>query len=104
MTHAYLHESARQRAVVGSGHSVALVRAWGVGLSVARAAARERQTHLAHTLAPVHFGRLFYRRSSGPLLLVADRYRSGWAVTGAAGLLREAGAGAVLPLVLHQAP
>jgi ATP-dependent DNA helicase RecQ len=40
----------------------------------------------------------------GPLLLVADRYRSGWAVTVAAALLRETGAGAVLPLVLHQAP
>jgi ATP-dependent DNA helicase RecQ len=40
----------------------------------------------------------------GPLLLLADRYRSGWAVTVAAALLREAGAPAVLPLVLHQAP
>lgn len=40
----------------------------------------------------------------GPLLLLADRYRSGWAVTLAAARLREAGAGAVLPLVLHQAP
>ncbi|PZP96017.1 MAG: DEAD/DEAH box helicase [Variovorax paradoxus] len=40
----------------------------------------------------------------GPLLLVADRYRSGWTVTVAAALLREAGAPAVLPLVLHQAP
>lgn len=41
---------------------------------------------------------------AGPLLLVADRYRSGWAVTVAAALLREAGATAVLPLVLHQLP
>ena len=40
----------------------------------------------------------------GPLLLVADRYRSGWAVTVAGALLREAGGAAVLPLVLHQAP
>ncbi|CAN7626175.1 RecQ family ATP-dependent DNA helicase [Pseudorhodoferax sp. LjRoot39] len=40
----------------------------------------------------------------GPLLLLADRYRSGWAMTVAAALLREAGAPAVLPLVLHQAP
>ena len=40
----------------------------------------------------------------GPLLLVDARLRSGWAMTVAAALLREAGAGAVLPLVLHQAP
>lgn len=40
----------------------------------------------------------------GPVLLVADRYRSGWTVTVAAALLRESGAPAVLPLVLHQAP
>ncbi len=40
----------------------------------------------------------------GRLLLVADRYRSGWAVTVAAAVLREAGATAVLPLVLHQMP
>mgnify|MGYP006188134389 CR=1 FL=1 len=36
--------------------------------------------------------------------ILADRYRSGWAVTVAAALLREAGSGAVLPLVLHQMP
>lgn len=41
---------------------------------------------------------------AGPLLLIADRYRSGWAVTVAAALLREAGSAAVLPLVLHQMP
>ncbi len=40
----------------------------------------------------------------GPLLLVDARYRSGWSVTVAAALLREAGASAVLPLVLHQLP
>lgn len=40
----------------------------------------------------------------GPLLLVDARYRSGWTMTVAAALLREAGAAAVLPLVLHQAP
>jgi ATP-dependent DNA helicase RecQ len=40
----------------------------------------------------------------GPLLLVDARMRSGWAMTVAAALLREAGAKAVLPLVLHQAP
>ena len=40
----------------------------------------------------------------GPLLLVDARYRSGWRMTVAAALLREAGAAAVLPLVLHQAP
>lgn len=40
----------------------------------------------------------------GPLLLVDVRYRSGWSATVAATLLREAGASAVLPLVLHQTP
>lgn len=40
----------------------------------------------------------------GPVLLVDARYRSGWAMTVAAALLREAGAAAVLPLVLHQVP
>lgn len=41
---------------------------------------------------------------AGPLLLVDLRYRSGWAMTVAAALLRDAGAADVLPLVLHQAP
>lgn len=41
---------------------------------------------------------------AGPVLLVDARYRSGWAMTVAAALLREAGAAAVMPLVLHQAP
>jgi ATP-dependent DNA helicase RecQ len=41
---------------------------------------------------------------AGPLLLVDARYRSGWTMTVAAALLREAGATAVLPLVLHQSP
>ncbi|NML48251.1 ATP-dependent DNA helicase RecQ [Ramlibacter sp. G-1-2-2] len=41
---------------------------------------------------------------AGPLLLVDASYRSGWAMTVAAALLREAGAAAVLPLVLHQLP
>jgi ATP-dependent DNA helicase RecQ len=41
---------------------------------------------------------------AGPLLLIDARYRSGWSVTVAAALLREAGATAVLPLVLHQLP
>ena len=40
----------------------------------------------------------------GPLLLVDLRYRSGWAMTVAAALLRDAGATGVLPLVLHLAP
>ena len=38
----------------------------------------------------------------GPLLLVDARYRSGWTMTLAAALLREAGASAVLPLVVHR--
>ena len=41
---------------------------------------------------------------AGPLLLIDARYRRGWTVTVAASLLREAGATAVLPLVLHQLP
>lgn len=40
----------------------------------------------------------------GPVLLVDARYRSGWSMTVAAALLREAGCSAVLPLVLHQQP
>jgi ATP-dependent DNA helicase RecQ len=40
----------------------------------------------------------------GPVLLVDARYRSGWTMTVAAALLRDAGAAAVLPLALHQAP
>jgi ATP-dependent DNA helicase RecQ len=40
----------------------------------------------------------------GPLLLVDDTYRSGWTMTVAAALLREAGATAVMPLVVHQLP
>ena len=40
----------------------------------------------------------------GPVLLVDALYRSGWSMTVAASLLREAGATAVLPLVLHQLP
>jgi ATP-dependent DNA helicase RecQ len=41
---------------------------------------------------------------AAPLLLIDARYRSGWSMTVAAALLREAGATAVLPLVLHQLP
>ena len=41
---------------------------------------------------------------AGPLLLIDARYRSGWSATVAAALLREAGATAVLPLVVHQLP
>ncbi|MFO1268647.1 MAG: hypothetical protein U1F25_08280 [Rubrivivax sp.] len=41
---------------------------------------------------------------AGPLLLIDATYRSGWTMTVAASLLREAGATAVLPLVLHQLP
>nr|WP_145548546.1 RecQ family ATP-dependent DNA helicase [Variovorax boronicumulans] len=41
---------------------------------------------------------------AGPLLLLDVRYRSGWAMTVAAALLRDAGATSVLPLVLHQTP
>ncbi len=40
----------------------------------------------------------------GPVLLVDDTYRTGWTMTVAAALLRDAGATAVLPLVVHQLP
>jgi ATP-dependent DNA helicase RecQ len=40
----------------------------------------------------------------GPVLLVDDSYRTGWTMTVAAALLREAGVPAVLPLVVHQLP
>jgi ATP-dependent DNA helicase RecQ len=40
----------------------------------------------------------------GPVLLVDDDYRSGWTMTVAAALLRQAGVPAVLPLVVHQLP
>ena len=40
----------------------------------------------------------------GPILLVDDTYRTGWTMTVAAALLRDGGATAVLPLVVHQLP
>ncbi len=40
----------------------------------------------------------------GPILLVDSHYRTGWTMTVAASLLREAGATVVLPLVVHQLP
>ncbi|CAB4885695.1 unannotated protein [freshwater metagenome] len=41
---------------------------------------------------------------SGPVLLVDDTLRTGWTMTIAGALLREAGTCAVLPLVAHQRP
>jgi ATP-dependent DNA helicase RecQ len=40
----------------------------------------------------------------GPVLLVDDTYRTGWTMTVAAALLREAGAREVMPLVVQQLP
>jgi ATP-dependent DNA helicase RecQ len=40
----------------------------------------------------------------GPVLLVDDTYRTGWTMTVAASLLREAGACEVMPLVVQQLP
>lgn len=40
----------------------------------------------------------------GPVLLVDDTYRTGWTMTVAAALLREAGVGEVMPLVVQQLP
>jgi len=42
--------------------------------------------------------------TDGPVLLVDDTYRSGWTMTVAAALLRDAGVAAVMPLVVHQLP
>ena len=42
--------------------------------------------------------------AAGPVLLVDDSYRSGWTMTVAAALLREAGVEEVMPLVVHQLP
>ena len=42
--------------------------------------------------------------SAGPVLLVDDTYRTGWTMTVAAALLREAGADAVYPFVVHRLP
>ena len=39
---------------------------------------------------------------AGPVLLVDDHAGSGWTITVAAALLRDAGAGPVFPLVLHR--
>ncbi len=41
---------------------------------------------------------------SGPVLLIDDVTASGWTMTIAAAVLREAGAGEVFPLVLHKRP
>jgi ATP-dependent DNA helicase RecQ len=41
---------------------------------------------------------------SGPVMLVAASMRTGWSLTLAAALLREAGCREVLPLVLHRRP
>jgi ATP-dependent DNA helicase RecQ len=39
-------------------------------------------------------------QAGGPVLLIDDRIDTGWTMTVAAKLLREAGSAAVLPLVL----
>jgi ATP-dependent DNA helicase RecQ len=41
---------------------------------------------------------------NGPVLLVDDTYRTGWTATVTAALLRDAGATAVLPIVVHRLP
>jgi ATP-dependent DNA helicase RecQ len=40
----------------------------------------------------------------GPLLVVDALYRTGWTMTVAGALLREAGATGILPLAVHQLP
>lgn len=63
-------------------------------------AAKPRVEHLLGSLSVIDGVAL----PAGPVLLVDDTYRSGWTMTVAASLLREAGASAVLPLVVHQLP
>ena len=63
-------------------------------------AAKPRVEHLLASLSVIDGVAL----PAGPVLLVDDTYRSGWTMTVAASLLREAGASAVLPLVVHQLP
>jgi len=60
----------------------------------------ERVTHLESTLTLDPTIPLL----RGPVLLVDDSYRSGWTMTYAAVLLREAGVTTVLPLVIQQLP
>ena len=62
--------------------------------------AKPRVEHLLDSLAV----RPEVELPDGPLLLVDDTYRSGWTMTVAAALLREAGAESVMPLVVHQLP
>ncbi len=63
-------------------------------------AAKPRVEHLLGSLSLLDGVSL----PAGPVLLVDDTYRSGWTMTVAAALLRDAGASAVLPLVVHQLP
>ncbi len=62
------------------------------------AASLARVTGLLATMQVGHLPR------QGPLVVVADTYRTGWTMTVAATLLAEAGATAVYPLALHQLP
>ena len=62
--------------------------------SAARVAALVKTLHLSDGADIPH----------GPILLVDDTYRTGWTMTVAAALLRDGGAAAVLPLVVHQHP
>jgi ATP-dependent DNA helicase RecQ len=63
-------------------------------------ASAARASALLGSMRLVHGVRL----PPGPALLVDDTYRSGWTATVAAGLLTEAGATSVLPLVIHKLP
>jgi ATP-dependent DNA helicase RecQ len=62
--------------------------------------ARARQLEGSLALAPGAAEAL----PAGPVLLVDDDLRTGWTMTLAGALLREAGAGAVLPFVVHRRP
>jgi ATP-dependent DNA helicase RecQ len=60
----------------------------------------QRLRSLSNALAVPDDLRAAISRSQGPILLVDDRIETGWTMTVAAKLLREAGAPAVLPLAL----
>jgi ATP-dependent DNA helicase RecQ len=73
--------------------TLARVRDEAAGAGRSNSAQRLRSVYGAFSAAGLKFG-------NGPVLLVDDRCDSGWTLTEATRVLREAGSGPVLPLVL----
>jgi ATP-dependent DNA helicase RecQ len=94
-----VHDLAERIAAVGKLPLLEVLAAEGPPPPV-DSASKPRVEHLLATLSV----RPDVDWPDGPLLLVDDTYRSGWTMTVAAALLREAGAHSVLPLVVHQLP